>query len=225
MRLPHDTAPGAADVLRREPTSSPSVALVPRPSGRRRAGASLPAHSLSECERPAQGARGAMPRRGPAIHRSTVSARWRKRQAAATAGGGGTGSAAALRSMADDERRCRLALRKRRGFSGFICDQRVRLASCDGYWGRVAQCPTTPENPAVVEQATAQGSRRCQSGGIGPKRISEQERRLRAGCLSRQRWCRRSAYTGTRATTTALARRVASPALAAAEGWARDRLA
>jgi len=33
------------------------------------------------------------------------------------------------------------------GFSGFICDQRVRLASCDGYWGRVAQCPTPPENP------------------------------------------------------------------------------
>jgi hypothetical protein len=31
--------------------------------------------------------------------------------------------------------------------SGFICDQRVRLASCDGYWGRVAQCPTMPENP------------------------------------------------------------------------------
>jgi hypothetical protein len=33
------------------------------------------------------------------------------------------------------------------GFSGFICDQRVRLASCDGYWGRVAQCPNPPENP------------------------------------------------------------------------------
>ena len=33
------------------------------------------------------------------------------------------------------------------GFAGFICDQRVRLASCDGYWGRVAQCPVPPENP------------------------------------------------------------------------------
>jgi hypothetical protein len=33
------------------------------------------------------------------------------------------------------------------GFSGFICDQRVRLASCEGYWGRVAQCPNPPENP------------------------------------------------------------------------------
>jgi len=32
------------------------------------------------------------------------------------------------------------------GFSGFICDQRVRLASCDGYWGRVAQCPVPPES-------------------------------------------------------------------------------
>jgi hypothetical protein len=34
------------------------------------------------------------------------------------------------------------------GLSGFICDQRVRLASCEGYWGRVAQCPNPPENPA-----------------------------------------------------------------------------
>jgi hypothetical protein len=33
------------------------------------------------------------------------------------------------------------------GLSGFICDQRVRLASCGGYWGRVAQCPYPPENP------------------------------------------------------------------------------
>jgi hypothetical protein len=33
------------------------------------------------------------------------------------------------------------------GLSGFICDQRVRLASCEGYWGRVAQCPNPPENP------------------------------------------------------------------------------
>jgi hypothetical protein len=32
------------------------------------------------------------------------------------------------------------------GFSGFICDQRVRIASCDGYWGRVAQCPVPPES-------------------------------------------------------------------------------
>ena len=33
------------------------------------------------------------------------------------------------------------------GLSGFFCDQRVRLQSCDGYWGRVAQCPGFPENP------------------------------------------------------------------------------
>jgi hypothetical protein len=31
------------------------------------------------------------------------------------------------------------------GLSGFICDQRVRLDSCDGYWGRVPQCPRAPE--------------------------------------------------------------------------------
>ena len=33
------------------------------------------------------------------------------------------------------------------GFGGFICDQRTRLAACEGYWGRVAQCPLPPENP------------------------------------------------------------------------------
>ncbi len=33
------------------------------------------------------------------------------------------------------------------GFTGFICDQRVRLRSCEGYWGRVPQCPEPPENP------------------------------------------------------------------------------
>ncbi len=33
------------------------------------------------------------------------------------------------------------------GFGGVVCDQRVRLQSCDGHWGRVAQCPNSPENP------------------------------------------------------------------------------
>jgi hypothetical protein len=33
------------------------------------------------------------------------------------------------------------------GFSGFICDQRVRLDSCEGFWGKVPQCPNPPENP------------------------------------------------------------------------------
>ena len=33
------------------------------------------------------------------------------------------------------------------GISGFICSQRVRIESCDGYWGRVPQCPSVPENP------------------------------------------------------------------------------
>ena len=33
------------------------------------------------------------------------------------------------------------------GFGGFICDQRVRLDACEGYWGRVPQCPLPPENP------------------------------------------------------------------------------
>jgi hypothetical protein len=33
------------------------------------------------------------------------------------------------------------------GFGGFLCDQKVRLDSCEGYWGRVPQCPLPPENP------------------------------------------------------------------------------
>lgn len=33
------------------------------------------------------------------------------------------------------------------GLGGFICDQRVRLASCEGYWGRMPQCPRPGEYP------------------------------------------------------------------------------
>jgi len=33
------------------------------------------------------------------------------------------------------------------GLAGFICDQRTRLEACEGFWGRVAQCPLPPENP------------------------------------------------------------------------------
>jgi hypothetical protein len=25
-----------------------------------------------------------------------------------------------------------------------VCDQRVRVRYCDGYWGKVAQCPGAP---------------------------------------------------------------------------------
>jgi hypothetical protein len=28
-----------------------------------------------------------------------------------------------------------------------VCDQRVRLRYCDGYWGKVAQCPGAVANP------------------------------------------------------------------------------
>jgi hypothetical protein len=33
------------------------------------------------------------------------------------------------------------------GLSGFLCDQRVRLESCEGYWGRVPQCPHPSDYP------------------------------------------------------------------------------
>jgi hypothetical protein len=33
------------------------------------------------------------------------------------------------------------------GLSGVVCDQRTRLARCEGYWGRVSACPLPPENP------------------------------------------------------------------------------
>ena len=46
-------------------------------------------------------------------------------------------------TMRDDLARCD----REGGFGGFICDQRVRIASCEGYWGRVPQCPLPPENP------------------------------------------------------------------------------
>jgi hypothetical protein len=31
--------------------------------------------------------------------------------------------------------------------SRVVCDQRVRLRFCDGYWGKVAQCPGGVANP------------------------------------------------------------------------------
>lgn len=46
-------------------------------------------------------------------------------------------------TMRDDLARCD----REGGVGGFICDQRVRLATCEGYWGRVPQCPLPPENP------------------------------------------------------------------------------
>ena len=46
-------------------------------------------------------------------------------------------------TMRDDLARCD----REGGFGGFLCDQRVRLASCEGHWGRVPQCPLPPENP------------------------------------------------------------------------------
>lgn len=35
------------------------------------------------------------------------------------------------------------------GLSGFLCDRRVRQDACDGYWGRMPQCPapSLPANP------------------------------------------------------------------------------
>lgn len=45
--------------------------------------------------------------------------------------------------MADSLARCA----DEGGLSGFICGQRVRIESCDGYWGRVAQCANRPDAP------------------------------------------------------------------------------
>lgn len=46
-------------------------------------------------------------------------------------------------TMGDEMARCD----REGGIAGFICDQRVRITSCEGYWGRVPQCPLPPENP------------------------------------------------------------------------------
>ncbi len=46
-------------------------------------------------------------------------------------------------TMGDERARCD----REGGFSGFLCDQRVRITSCEGYWGSVPQCPLPPENP------------------------------------------------------------------------------
>jgi hypothetical protein len=45
--------------------------------------------------------------------------------------------------MGEELRRC-----QRESFlSRVVCDQRVRLRFCDGYWGKVAQCPGGVVNP------------------------------------------------------------------------------
>jgi hypothetical protein len=45
--------------------------------------------------------------------------------------------------FAEDLHRC-----ERESFlSRVVCDQRVRLRYCDGYWGKVAQCPGGMPNP------------------------------------------------------------------------------
>lgn len=43
-------------------------------------------------------------------------------------------------ALADEMARCR----KEDLFSRFVCEQRTRAHYCEGYWGKVAQCPSAP---------------------------------------------------------------------------------
>lgn len=45
--------------------------------------------------------------------------------------------------MSEELQRCQ----KESLFSRVVCDQRVRLRFCDGYWGKVSQCPGNVVNP------------------------------------------------------------------------------
>jgi len=45
--------------------------------------------------------------------------------------------------MSEELQRCQ----KENLFNRIVCDQRVRLRFCDGYWGKVAQCPGNVVNP------------------------------------------------------------------------------
>jgi hypothetical protein len=42
--------------------------------------------------------------------------------------------------FADDIARCR----KEDFLHRFVCEQRSRARYCDGYWGKVPQCPSAP---------------------------------------------------------------------------------
>jgi hypothetical protein len=42
--------------------------------------------------------------------------------------------------FADDLQKCR----KEDFLSRFVCEQRTRARYCEGYWGKVPQCPSTP---------------------------------------------------------------------------------
>jgi len=43
-------------------------------------------------------------------------------------------------ALADDMARCR----KEDLFSRFVCEQRTRARYCEGFWGKVPQCPSAP---------------------------------------------------------------------------------
>jgi hypothetical protein len=45
--------------------------------------------------------------------------------------------------MSEELRRCQ----SESFLARVVCDQRVRLRFCDGYWGKVAQCPGNVVNP------------------------------------------------------------------------------
>jgi hypothetical protein len=45
--------------------------------------------------------------------------------------------------MSDELQHCQ----KENLFNRIVCDQRVRLRFCDGYWGKVSQCPGNVVNP------------------------------------------------------------------------------
>ena len=51
------------------------------------------------------------------------------------------------RPLANDARRAGASATARASFDGLICGQRVRIQYCEGYWGKVPQCPGMTANP------------------------------------------------------------------------------
>jgi hypothetical protein len=114
--------------------------IVNTPAPRRAPAAKAPAPSAERSTSPSMALEPPMPATAPPTDAKATVA-----EAAAPAPAPRVAPSAPDRwqTMADSLARCA----NEGGFGGFICDQRVRLQSCEGYWGQVAQCPNPPENP------------------------------------------------------------------------------
>lgn len=135
-------------------TPSPDNVHAIEPAGRRASGIEEergPAHARAPR---AHGAPAARPRieRAPAAPARTPAPRGAAPASDSTAAGTAAAAPAAKPRASDHWVQMNDSLSRctRQDFiNRVICDQRVRIRYCDGYWGKVAQCPVSPSTEEV----------------------------------------------------------------------------